>query len=96
MIGWEQRTQYQRCTLTHFETSQWRQETFHDSTNDDLTSVRRMVQVGPVDLGHFIYTHPSKVTFHCLPDDYEVRDLFLSQISPLPVTQLLRNKKYER
>jgi hypothetical protein len=34
MIGWEQRTQYQWCTLTHFETSQWRQETFHDSTND--------------------------------------------------------------
>jgi hypothetical protein len=47
MIGWEQRTQYQSCTLMHFKTLPWRQETFHHSTNDDKTSVRRTVQVGP-------------------------------------------------
>ena len=34
-----------------------------------------------VDEGHFVYVHLSKGTFHCLPDDYEIQDPSLSDIS---------------
>lgn len=34
-----------------------------------------------VDEGHYVYVHLSKGTFHCLPDDYEIRDGSLSDIS---------------
>lgn len=34
-----------------------------------------------VDEGHFVYAHLSKGTFHCLPDDYEIQDPSLSDIS---------------
>lgn len=34
-----------------------------------------------VDEGHFVYVHLSKGTFHALPDDYEIHDSSLSDIS---------------
>lgn len=34
-----------------------------------------------VDEGHFIYVHLHKGTFHCLPDDYEIHDPSLADIS---------------
>eukprot|EP00980_Cylindrotheca_fusiformis_P030153 scaffold24477_cov206-Cylindrotheca_fusiformis.AAC.1 len=34
-----------------------------------------------VDEGHFVYVHLSKGSFHCLPDDYEIIDQSLSDIS---------------
>lgn len=34
-----------------------------------------------VDEGHYVYIHLSKGTFHCLPDDYEIKDPSLSDIS---------------
>lgn len=34
-----------------------------------------------VDEGHFVYVHLSKGSFHCLPDDYEIHDPSLSDIS---------------
>lgn len=34
-----------------------------------------------VDEGHFVYIHLSKGTFHCLPDDYEIKDSSLSDVS---------------
>ena len=34
-----------------------------------------------VDTGHAVYVHLSRGTFHCLPDDYEVRDPSLADIS---------------
>lgn len=34
-----------------------------------------------VDEGHFVYVHLSRGTFHCLPDDYEIFDASLSDIS---------------
>jgi U4/U6.U5 tri-snRNP-associated protein 2 len=34
-----------------------------------------------VDEGHFVYVHLWKGTFHCLPDDYEIFDPSLSDIS---------------
>lgn len=34
-----------------------------------------------VDEGHFVYIHLSKGTFHCLPDDYEIKDPSLADIS---------------
>jgi len=34
-----------------------------------------------VDEGHFVYVHLSRGTFHCLPDDYEIKDASLADIS---------------
>ncbi len=34
-----------------------------------------------VDEGHYVYVHLSRGTFHCLPDDYEIQDASLSDIS---------------
>jgi U4/U6.U5 tri-snRNP-associated protein 2 len=34
-----------------------------------------------VDEGHYVFVHLSRGTFHCLPDDYEIRDASLSDIS---------------
>jgi U4/U6.U5 tri-snRNP-associated protein 2 len=34
-----------------------------------------------VDEGHFVFVHLSKGTFHCLPDDYEIKDPSLQDIS---------------
>jgi len=34
-----------------------------------------------VDEGHFVYIHLSKGTFHCLPDDYEIKDPSLADVS---------------
>eukprot|EP00934_Nitzschia_sp_Nitz4_P007056 Nitzschia sp. Nitz4//scaffold112_size70979//23577//25346//NITZ4_005897-RA/size70979-augustus-gene-0.91-mRNA-1//-1//CDS//3329533250//7046//frame0 len=34
-----------------------------------------------VDEGHFVFVHLSNATFHCLPDDYEIHDPSLSDIS---------------
>jgi U4/U6.U5 tri-snRNP-associated protein 2 len=34
-----------------------------------------------VDEGHFVFVHLSKGTFHCLPDDYEIKDPSLADIS---------------
>uniref|UniRef100_A0A7S0T9X4 Ubiquitinyl hydrolase 1 n=1 Tax=Pseudo-nitzschia delicatissima TaxID=44447 RepID=A0A7S0T9X4_9STRA len=34
-----------------------------------------------VDEGHYVYIHLSKGTFHCLPDDYEIKDPSLTDIS---------------
>lgn len=34
-----------------------------------------------VDEGHYVYVHLSRGTFHCLPDDYEIHDASLSDIS---------------
>lgn len=34
-----------------------------------------------VDEGHYVFVHLSQGTFHCLPDDYEIRDPSLSDIS---------------
>mmetsp|Transcript_3264 Transcript_3264/g.7087 ORF Transcript_3264/g.7087 Transcript_3264/m.7087 type:complete len:606 (+) Transcript_3264:103-1920(+) len=34
-----------------------------------------------VDTGHAVYVHLTRGTFHCLPDDYEVRDPSLADIS---------------
>mmetsp|Transcript_23668 Transcript_23668/g.56050 ORF Transcript_23668/g.56050 Transcript_23668/m.56050 type:complete len:611 (-) Transcript_23668:1528-3360(-) len=34
-----------------------------------------------VNEGHFVYMHLFKGTFHCLPDDYEIKDSSLSDIS---------------
>jgi U4/U6.U5 tri-snRNP-associated protein 2 len=34
-----------------------------------------------VDDGHFIFVHLQRGTFHCLPDDYEVKDPSLADIS---------------
>jgi U4/U6.U5 tri-snRNP-associated protein 2 len=34
-----------------------------------------------VDEGHFVFVHLSKSTFHCLPDDYEIKDSSLADIS---------------
>jgi U4/U6.U5 tri-snRNP-associated protein 2 len=34
-----------------------------------------------VDEGHFVFVHLSKGSFHCLPDDYEIIDQSLSDIS---------------
>ncbi|OEU13016.1 cysteine proteinase [Fragilariopsis cylindrus CCMP1102] len=34
-----------------------------------------------VDEGHFVYVHLTKGTFHCLPDDYEIKDPSLKDVS---------------
>ena len=34
-----------------------------------------------VDEGHYVYVHLSRGSFHCLPDDYEIRDSSLADIS---------------
>ena len=34
-----------------------------------------------VDEGHFVFVHLSQGTFHCLPDDYEINDPSLADIS---------------
>jgi U4/U6.U5 tri-snRNP-associated protein 2 len=34
-----------------------------------------------VDEGHFVFVHLTKGTFHCLPDDYEIKDASLDDIS---------------
>jgi U4/U6.U5 tri-snRNP-associated protein 2 len=34
-----------------------------------------------VDESHFVFVHLSKGTFHCLPDDYEIKDASLADIS---------------
>ena len=34
-----------------------------------------------VDEGHFVFAHLSKGTFHCLPEDYEINDPSLADIS---------------
>jgi U4/U6.U5 tri-snRNP-associated protein 2 len=34
-----------------------------------------------VDEGHFVYIHLTKGTFHCLPDDYEIKDSSLADVS---------------
>lgn len=34
-----------------------------------------------VDEGHYVFVHLSRGTFHCLPDDYEIRDPSLADIS---------------
>ena len=34
-----------------------------------------------VDEGHYVYIHLNKGTFHCLPDDYEIKDPSLTDIS---------------
>ncbi|KAG7356351.1 ubiquitin carboxyl-terminal hydrolase [Nitzschia inconspicua] len=34
-----------------------------------------------VDEGHFVFVHLSKGTFHCLPDNYEIKDPSLADIS---------------
>lgn len=34
-----------------------------------------------VDEGHFVYVHLSRGSFHCLPDDYEIKDSSLADIS---------------
>lgn len=34
-----------------------------------------------VDEGHFVYVHLARGTFHCLPDDYEIKDASLADIS---------------
>jgi U4/U6.U5 tri-snRNP-associated protein 2 len=34
-----------------------------------------------VDEGHYVYVHLAKGSFHCLPDDYEIHDGSLSDIS---------------
>jgi U4/U6.U5 tri-snRNP-associated protein 2 len=34
-----------------------------------------------VDEGHFVYIHLNKGTFHCLPDDYEIKDSSLTDVS---------------
>lgn len=34
-----------------------------------------------VDEGHYVYIHLSKGTFHCLPDDYEIKDPSLADVS---------------
>ena len=34
-----------------------------------------------VDEGHFVFVHLSKGTFHCLPDDYEIKDPSLADVS---------------
>ena len=48
-----------------------------------------------VDEGHYVYVHLSRGTFHCLPDDYEIQDPSLSDISaalhPTFTRQEIRN-----
>eukprot|EP00536_Pseudo-nitzschia_multiseries_P006368 jgi/Psemu1/255329/estExt_Genewise1Plus.C_1340031 len=34
-----------------------------------------------VDEGHFVFIHLTKGTFHCLPDDYEIKDTSLTDVS---------------